>query len=150
MSSYNERYRKAADAPIGPGFISVNVKSNGKDFSRLHIAGATQEVIERKLMALMPSYVLGNGCGDGLRIASGDYLEELCGFAYMPSALDLFSRELKYIGASSVLWNAHAKDWLRITVTWGTDRQAMVLFVDGTSKLQSIRPTEMAMRFVRV
>jgi hypothetical protein len=35
--------------------------------------------------------------------------EELCGFAYMPSTLDLFSRELKYVGVSNTLWEVHAR-----------------------------------------
>src|SRR5690606_23862149 len=59
---------------------------------------------------------------------------ELCGFAYMPSTLDLFSRELKYVGASGTLWEAHAQLWLKQMATWGNSRYAAVLYIDETTK----------------
>jgi len=134
LGSYNERYRKGEGDPVGPGFASIDVKVQGMDLGRLHIHRVTEEVIERKLLALMTSNLLGNGRWDGLRNARGNLLEELCGYSYMPSTLDLFSRELKYMRVSSTLWEVHARTWLSVTDSWGTERQALVLYVDGTTK----------------
>jgi len=134
LSSYNERYRKREGDPIGPGFASVESRRVGLDPSRLHVSGAAQELIERKMLALMTSHLLGGGRWDGIRTARGALLEELCGFPYMPATLDLFSRELKYMGVSSTLWEVHARLWLGQTAAWGGQRDAVVLYIDETSK----------------
>lgn len=134
LPSYNERYRKKAGDAIGPGFASIDCKRKERDLNRLHAKGARQALIERKLLALMTSPLLGTGRWDGIRVARGALLEELCGFAYMPSTLDLFSRELKYVGASGTLWEAHAQLWLKQMATWGNSRYAAVLYIDETTK----------------
>jgi hypothetical protein len=134
LPSYNERYTKSEDDAIGPGFASVEGKRVGMDPSRLHMSGARYEVIEQKMLALMTSPLLGGGRWDGIRAARGALLEELCGFGYMPSTLDLFSRELKYVGVSSTLWEVHARIWLDQTAKWGNARDAVVLYVDSTNK----------------
>lgn len=134
LSSYNERYRKGDDDAIGPGFASVESKRAGLDPERLHVSGARQLIIERKMLGLMTSHLLGGGRWDGIRQARGALLEELCGFPYMPSTLDLFSRELKYLGVSSTLWEVHARLWLQQTAAWGDQRNAMVLYIDETNK----------------
>jgi hypothetical protein len=97
LPSYNGRYSKGEGDAIGPGFASVEGKRIGLDPSRLHMSGARDEIIEQKMLALMTSPLLGGGRWDGIRAARGALLEELCGFGYMPSTLDLFSRELKYM-----------------------------------------------------
>jgi hypothetical protein len=134
LPSYNDRYRKSSDDAIGPGFASVETKRVGLDPGRLHVNTAQQALIERKMLALMTSPLLGGGRWDGIRVARGALLEELCGFAYMPSTLDLFSRELKYLGVSSTLWEVHARLWLAQTRAWGSERNAVVLYVDETNK----------------
>ena len=132
--SYNDRYRKRSDDALGPGFASVDAKREGLDPARLHARGARPAILERKLLALMTSPVLGSGRWDGIRVARGELLGELCGFAYMPATLDLFSRELKYVGVSSTLWEVHARLWLAQTKAWGSERQAAVLYIDETNK----------------
>lgn len=134
LPSYNERYTKIQDDAIGPGFASVEGKRVGMDPSRLHMSGARHDIIEQKMLALMTSPLLGGGRWDGIRAARGALLEELCGFAYMPSTLDLFSRELKYVGVSNTLWEVHARIWLDQTANWGNARDAVVLYVDSTNK----------------
>lgn len=134
LPSYNERYSKTQDDAIGPGFASVESKRVGLDPTRLHMSGARHEIIEQKMLALMTSPLLGGGRWDGIRAARGALLEELCGFAYMPSTLDLFSRELKYVGVSNTLWEVHARIWLDQTAHWGNARDAVVLYVDSTNK----------------
>jgi len=134
LPGYNERYRKAEGDAIGPGFASVETKRTGLDPGRLHVSGARQEIIERKMYALMTSPLLGGGRWDGIRASRGALLEELCGFPYMPSTLDLFTRELKYVGVANTLWEVHARLWLTQTSKWGSERNALVLFIDGSSK----------------
>ena len=134
LPSYNDRYRKNSDDAIGPGYASIDTKRAGLDPGRLHVNAAQQALIERKMLALMTSHLLGGGRWDGIRVARGALLEELCGFAYMPSTLDLFSRELKYVGVSSTLWEVHARLWLAQTRAWGSERNAVVLYVDETNK----------------
>jgi hypothetical protein len=134
LPSYNERYRKNEGDAIGPGFASVETNRVGMDPARLHVGKARQEIIERKMLGLMTSPLLGGGRWDGIRAARGALLEELCGFGYMPSTLDLFSRELKYVGVSSTMWEAHARLWLTQTAKWGSERNAVVLFIDETNK----------------
>ena len=131
---YNERFRKRDGDAIGPGFASVETKRVDMDPNRLHVSRARYPTIERKMFALMTSPLLGGGRSDGLRTVRGALLEELCGFGYMPSTLDLLSRELKYIGVSSTLWEVHARLWLEKTAKWGSKRNGAVLFIDGTSK----------------
>ena len=134
LPSYNGRYSKGEGDAIGPGFASVEGKRIGLDPSRLHMSGARDEIIEQKMLALMTSPLLGGGRWDGIRAARGALLEELCGFGYMPSTLDLFSRELKYVGVSNTLWEVHARIWLDQTAKWGNARDAVVLYVDSTNK----------------
>lgn len=133
-SSYNERYRKQPGDVIGPGFESVSVKRGFKDPSHLQIAEVRPEIIERKLLALWYSPLLGGGRWDGIRVSRGQLLEELCGFAYMPSTLERFTTELKYAGVASTLWEVHAGLWQTRTAAWGDPRRAAVLFIDGTTK----------------
>ena len=134
LSSYNERNRKDEQDVIGPGFASVELKREQAQPSRFHIAKASHEVVQRKLLALLVSPLLGNGRWDGIRVPKGQLLEELCGYAYMPSTLDLFTRELKYLGVSNTLWEIHARQWLEQSRHWGTGRQAMSIYVDETNK----------------
>ena len=134
LSSYNERYRTEDGQELGPGFDSVENKRLDKDLQRLHLFGAGISVVERKLWALMVSPLLGNGRWDGIRVARGQLLGELCGYPYMPSTLDLFTRELKYLGVSSTLWEIHARLWYAQTQAWGDTRSAAVLYVDDTNK----------------
>jgi len=134
LPSYNERYRKGPQDVVGPGFASVDEKRAALEPGRLHVAKASDEVIERKALALLVSPLLGSGRWDGIRVPRGALLGELCGYPYMPSTLELFTRELKYLAVSSTLWEVHARLWLEQTRRWGTERQATVLYVDGTNK----------------
>jgi hypothetical protein len=131
---YNERLRKGPNDAIGPGFETVEKKRQGLAVERLHVSGASAEVVERKLLALMVSPLLGSGRWDGLRVARGELLEELCGYPYMPSTLDLHVRELKYLGVSSTLWEIHAVLFVNQTGQWGDPKRAAVLYVDGSNK----------------
>ncbi len=133
-SNYNERYRLGSSDALGPGYASVEQKRESKDLTQLHVLSSSQEVVERKLKALLVSPLLGSGRWDGIRVPRGELLEELCGFAYMPSTLDLFTRELKYVGVSSTLWEIHAQLALAQTRHWGDPRSLAVLYVDGTTK----------------
>ncbi len=134
LPEYNKRTRKGPDDAVGPGFKSVKSKRDAVVVARLHLAGANHGLIERKLTALLMSPLLGSGRWDGLRIPRGHLLEEFCGFPYMPSTLDLFARELKYVGVAQTLWEIHARTWLDKTRPWGDERSTSLLYIDGTTK----------------
>ena len=91
-AEYNERYRKKAGEAIGPGFASVEGKRGTKAAERFHVQQVGPENLSRKIWALMVSPLLGSGRWDGIRVARGALLGELCGYPYMPSTLDLFTR----------------------------------------------------------
>lgn len=134
LPSYNERLRKREEKDIGPGYESVEKKREGLVVARLHLAGASQEVLERKVLALLVSPLLGTGRWDGLRQPRGELLGELCGYPYMPSTMDLYFRELKYLGVGSTWWESHARLVEGITRGWGDPRRAAVAYVDASSK----------------
>lgn len=131
---YNERYRKKPGEAIGPGFASVETTRSSKDPDRFHLNHVGPDIIERKIWALMVSPLLGSGRWDGIRVARGSLLGELCGYPYMPSTLDLFTRELKFLGLANTWWEVHARLWFTQTKGWGDPRGAAVLYVDGTNK----------------
>jgi transposase len=133
-SEFNERYLKKEGDAIAPGYASVETTRVGKDPDRFHMNQVGADIIERKLWALMVSPLLGSGHWDGIRVSRGDLLGELCGYPYMPSTLDLFTRELKFLGVANTWWEVHARLWLRQTKAWGDPRSAAVLYVDGTNK----------------
>jgi len=134
-AEYNERYRKKEGDIIGPGFVSVSEKRKNMDPARLEIADAKEVTLERKLLALMGSPLVGSGSWDGMRISSADtFLKEMCGYPYMPATLDRFARELKYAGVANTLWEVHARFWFSESSQWGDERRAAVIYADGTSK----------------
>lgn len=133
-AEYNDQYRKGEGEPIGPGFASIEEKRKDKEPERFHLNQVKPEIIERKLWALLASPLLGSGRWDGIRVPRGELLSELCGFPYMPSTLDLFTRELKFVGVAGTLWEVHARLWLAQTKKWGDERGAAVLYVDATNK----------------
>jgi len=134
-SEYNERYRKKAEDPIGPGYASVSEKRKDTDPARMAIARTKESTIESKLLGLMASPLIGSGRWDGMRAAHADiFLKEACGYSYMPATLDKFSRELKYAGVAGTLWEVHARFWLSETSKWGDERRAAVIYTDGTPK----------------
>lgn len=134
-AEYNERYRKKEGDIIGPGFASVSEKRKDMDPARLEIADAKEETLERKLLALMGSPLIGSGSWDGMRISRADtFLKEMCGYPYMPATLDRFARELKYAGVANTLWEVHARFWFSESLRWGDERRAAVIYADGTSK----------------
>ena len=133
-AAHNERYRKKPGDLIGPGYASVQSTRVGKDPERFHLSQVGPDIIERKVWALMVSPLLGGGRWDGIRVARGDLLGELCGYPYMPATLDLFTRELKFLGISNTWWEIHARLWYAQTRHWGDARTALVLYVDETNK----------------
>jgi hypothetical protein len=52
----------------------------------------------------------------------------------MPSTLEQFTRELKYLGTANTMWEVHARQWLEVSKRWGGERAAEILYTDGTNK----------------
>ncbi|MCP4120374.1 MAG: helix-turn-helix domain containing protein, partial [Bacteroidetes bacterium] len=135
LPEYNERYRKKLDDHVGPGFASVSEKRQDMNPDSFQISKTSEEVIERKLLGLAASPMIGSGRWDGMRMFRADsLLEEVCGYPYMPGTLDKFTRELKYAGVASTLWEVHARLWLALSSNWGNEKQAAICYVDGTTK----------------
>jgi hypothetical protein len=135
LDGYSQRYIKGQGDEIGPGFFSVEQKRRGKDARLFHVSSAQRSTIFRKMQALLVSPLLGSGRWDGIRVPRGELLEEVFGYAYMPATLELFTRELKFLGAANTLWEIHARTVLEQTRHWATGpRQMAVLYIDGTSK----------------
>ena len=135
LPEFNERYRKKEGDPIGPGFLSVEEKRKDMNPERMEIRNARVSTIEQKLMGLMCSPLIGSGRWDGMRASSADtFLNEICGYPYMPATLDRFARELKYAGVANTLWEVHARLWIEQTSHWGDEQKAAVIFADGTPK----------------
>lgn len=132
--TYSDRYKKEETDEIGPGFASVEEKRPQKDARLFHASGARRDTIKRKTEALFYSPLVGSGRWDGIRVPRGYLLGELCGYEYMPSTLDQFTRELKYVGVSDHLWEIHARKWLEQTASWGDATQMAVLYIDETTK----------------
>lgn len=134
LSSYNSRYRKHSGCTIGPGFSSVDVKRAEKDLGGLHVCYTSKKVAEQKIMAVMVSNLLGMSSRTGMSAPCKQLCKEACGYAYKPSTLNQFMRELKFLGLSTTLWDCHATRWAKLTESWGTRQQSAALFVDGTTK----------------
>ena len=134
LPSYNARSVKPEDAAVGPGFASVEEKRGLLVPERLHIKHAGRAAVQRKLLALMMGPALQLSRWADLRVADGQRLEALCGFPYMPSTLDLFARELKYVGVASTLWEIHARLWLAASKGWAGADATAVIYIDGLVK----------------
>ncbi len=135
LPEYNKRYRKRPEDTISPGFASILEKREGMNPERLEISRMKEAVIERKLLGLPVSPMIGGGRWDGMRVSRADkFLEEMCGYPYMPATLDRFSRELKYAGVANTLWEVHARFWFAESSGWGDEQVSVVLYTDGTAK----------------
>lgn len=134
VGEYNERYRKNGEN-LGPGFVSVSIKRETKDPARFKIAQVSEEVIERKVLALMSLPVFTANGMEVLRAPSGGWLEEVCGFPYMPATLEKMLRELKYVGVAEALWGRAAKVMLEQQKKWmGPTPVMTATYIDSTSK----------------
>jgi hypothetical protein len=134
LPSYNERYRKKAGDVIGPGYLSIDVKREDKDPHRFQLNQMGTWVIQRRVIALMMKSIITHDRWDKLRMPQGQLFEELCGYPYMPSTLDKFSRELKYLGVSETLWEIHARLWLKHLRHGPQGQAGHIIFVDETNK----------------
>ncbi|MHC5062179.1 MAG: hypothetical protein ACYTFK_14035, partial [Planctomycetota bacterium] len=132
--AYNERYRKKPGDTIGPGFVSIDIKRQDKDLHRLHLNTMSHDVIHRKVIASVMKPLISADHWDNLRAPQGNLLHEICGFPYMPSTVELFCRELKYLSVASTLWEVNARLWLE-TLRKTSDKWArQIFFIDGSSK----------------
>lgn len=134
LGAYNERYRKQG-AALGPGFASVSSKRETKDPARFKIAQVSDKVIERKVWALMSLPMFTANGMEVLRAPSGAWMEEVCGYPYMPATLDKMLRELKYAGIAEALWDRAATVMLERQKEWmGPTPVVMATYIDSTSK----------------
>jgi hypothetical protein len=122
---------------LGEKFDSVEIRREGKDLSAMRTANSSKESLFRKVRALV---LLPCGTDsprlEGLRHWQGDAFEALVGVAYMPSTLDKYTRELKYLGGGEVLRESVASFWLGRPGLLGESpvQGAAVVYVDTSVK----------------
>jgi len=117
-------------------FASVEVKREGKNYSRMAVFHARQSILERKCLGILalPLITL-NGTSRSANNPLGNALEHFCGYNYQHDTLDKFLRELKYLGISELLlrdqvsfWQSH---WRHVDCPGGP---LLCYYVDGNTK----------------
>lgn len=135
MPSYNRQgQRKHED--LGARFGSVEELRQGKDLGSLQVVKRSVASRYRKDLTLMLlPVVVGGPRWSELKHWRGGQIEELTGFAYQPSTLDKYTRELKYSGASSAARDHVADFWIsQEGPVKDAQTGAVVLYADGTTK----------------
>jgi hypothetical protein len=135
-SEYN--HQRLADVKAGerdPRFRSVEETRSAHPVSRLALAESGLATIERKLLAVACTPMLTEQRGlSGLSGPSGEALAVLGGAAYQEATLDKFLRELKFLGASEVIWEAHAGHWDKWSAQEGEEPwRKRILYIERLS-----------------
>lgn len=119
-------------------FASVADKRAHKNYSRMALFQAGEEVLARKALAVLalPLITL-NGTTRSANGPLGNALAHFCGYNYQHGTLDKFLRELKYLGIAErwlrdqvSFWRAH---WQRIEPR-ASDLPFLCYYVDGNTK----------------
>jgi transposase len=117
-------------------FASLEEKRAAKDLTRLRLFSTSDEVLKRKVLALLflPLVTL-NGTTRNVNKALGNLLGPLCGFNYKQSTLDKMLRELKYLQVSERLIRADATFWLTFWRRYQKSFPYLVCYyIDGQTK----------------
>lgn len=131
--AYNER----EDVRRGR-FAPVEEKRKTKNYSRMALFQASEEVIVRKCLGVLslPLITL-NGSIRSANTPMGNALEHFCGYNYQHHTLDKFLREMKYLGTSEQLLRDQVSFW---QAKWREVEPAesglpfLCYYVDGNTK----------------
>jgi len=111
LAAYNEPEPRT-EPESGAKFDSVQRRREGKDLPAMRTANSSFESLYRKSMAMVMLPLLAPSVRwDSVANWKGDYLAELCGYAYKPATLDKFARELKYAGVADATRESVAGFW---------------------------------------
>jgi transposase len=135
LSAYNDpEPRRNPD--LGEKFESVDFHRESKDLPSMRTAKSSTDALFQKNMAmtLLPLLV-SSARWDGLANWKGEYLKELCGFAYQPATLDKYMRELKYANIAEAARESVARLWISEEGSVvDPARGAVVVYADTTTK----------------
>lgn len=118
-------------------FASIEIKRLNKTLERMKIFSTSRKNIERKVMAILAlPLVTLNGEIRHVNAAFGNTLHFFCGYNYKQATLDMFLRELKYLGVSQQLLVGQVKFWHSIWKTSESDLELPFLcfYIDGNTK----------------
>ena len=117
-------------------FASITDKVKDKDFSRLSLYKATQDVIDRKNLALLLlPLATNNGASRSLDKPLGNALSYACGFNYKNATIDKYLRELKYLQVSTELIECNARFWSKFWKQYDSaDYKVACYYIDGNVK----------------
>jgi hypothetical protein len=121
---------------IAPYLCPAEEKGASKVAADFCFVSQEPKSIERKLAALVYEPLVNPGRGwDGLRSVSGQNLESLVGYPYMPATLQKLASELAQMGAGQLMLDAVGLNWHRVASTyWGEPGALAALYVDNHAK----------------
>lgn len=135
LGSYNDKEERS-DPDLGPRFRSVEQRRVGKALGQMQVVKRSvgSRYLKDLSLTMLP-VVVNSPRWSSLRHWSGQQLEELVGYAYQPSTLDKYTRELKYAGVATVARDAAARFWFgQEGPSPDADTTAVILYADGTTK----------------
>ncbi|MCP4755254.1 MAG: helix-turn-helix domain-containing protein, partial [Proteobacteria bacterium] len=117
-------------------FASITDKIKDKDFSRLSLYHAKEDVLNRKNLALMLlPLATNNGASRSLNKPLGNALGYACGYNYKNATIDKYLRELKYLQVSTDLIECNAKFWSGFWKRYDSaDYKVACYYIDGNVK----------------
>jgi transposase len=117
-------------------FASIADKVKDKDFSRLSLYQTTEDILNRKNLALLLlPLATNNGASRSLNKPLGNALGYACGYNYKNATIDKYLRELKYLQVSTDLIECNAKFWNKFWKQYdSTDYKIACYYIDGNVK----------------
>jgi hypothetical protein len=135
LPAYNEPAART-EPELGARFNTAEKRRAVKDLPAMRVAGESTTTRHRKNLGLvlLPCVVRSTRWSE-LAHWRGELLDELIGFAYQPSTLDKYLRELKLAGCAEVSRQSVAEFWLGAEgPTRDAATGAVVLYVDASTK----------------
>lgn len=118
-------------------FASIELKRLKKDIRRMDLFNTSLKNIERKVLAILAlPLVTLNGQVRQVDTALGNALKGFCGYNYKQATLDLFLRELKYLGVSEQLLGGQVRFWYDKWQLYSSELKLPFLcyYIDGNTK----------------
>ncbi len=118
-------------------FASIELKRTKKDLRQMNIFKTSSQNTERKCLALLAlPLVTMNGAVRHVNAALGNGLSGFCGFNYKQATLDMFLRELKYLGVSESLLIGQIRFWSEKWKIRDSELELPFLcyYIDGNTK----------------
>ena len=133
---YNRARRKSAGELVAPAYRTAFEKSTERDLGRVALRTEPEEIIERKTWALLSLPALTRSTRiDELYGPTGQLLEGICGYAYMPETLRKTVSEWTVVGLGPVLQQTVGETWHRVSSErWEQGYRAGVVYVDNNVK----------------